>query len=273
MSIPNTDNQKTPTALLFGDSHTVAIQKALQRREALGLPVPLVAFRRLKWKGEAQMGDIFFKDFLKRISTLGSNDVAVSMIGGSHYAMFSTIQHPRPFDFHSEDEPASACPGAEIIPYRALRSFFRESILEGVDTDELVMRGDGAMLEAMRRATRGRVLHLMPPPPLRNSDELMAGSEQFFADRDIGRLGVSPPELRLKFWSLQVRIVRKFCAKRGIDVLMPPVAAFEDGYLRPDLHARGAHANWRYGELMVGQLERILIKIRRKDSQAQNHLE
>lgn len=266
------DPHQRPTVLVFGDSHSVSLQNALRRRAEQGQDRPLTVFRRLKWKADQRVGDITFNEFRSRISKLGPDDVAVSMIGGSHYAVFGTIQHPRPFDFFTENQAPTADSSAEIIPYRALRSVFSESITKGIDSDGLAIRGDGVMLDKLRRATSARVIHIMPPPPVWSSDTLMERPDPSLARRDIRGLGVSPPELRLKFWSLQVRIVTKFCVKRGIEVLMPPREAFQNGYLRPDLHASGAHANSEYGELVLAQIEEALINARQQDLPAQSRV-
>jgi len=147
--------------VLFGDSHSYAVQRAIEKRLGKGRSTIVVAHRLSKVKNGRAVGDMSFEDFLAKVRTLGPNDIVLSMIGGNQHAVFSLIQHPRPFDFlephgkHLEDE-------AEVIPYRMLEGFFEEAI----------RNGDGESLAALRRATSARVIHIIPPPPKRDNDFL-----------------------------------------------------------------------------------------------------
>lgn len=235
-----------PRILLFGDSHTYAVQRAIERRKTKGVETAIQAHRLLKTKNGIVMGDTSFEDFLALVATLGETDVAVSMIGGNQHAVFSTIQQPRAFTFMVPgDEGAQA--SAELIPYRALAQHFDAGI-----------RGrDGKSLEALRKATRARVVHLQSPPPKRDNDHILKHHETRFAAENIADLGVSAPELRLAFWRLQANLLEQLCAELGIKVLPPPAAAMDtDGFLAPEFYANDAtHANPSYGELVLQQIE------------------
>jgi hypothetical protein len=230
---------------LFGDSHSHAIQRAIDKRKGKGQGVPLSAHRLSKVKNGNQIGDTSFEDFLKLVRELTPEDIVLSMIGGNQHAVFSMIQHPRPFDFYTPRGEAAAH-GVETIPYRALEDVFAKG-LRG---------GDGKSLEALRKATPARVVHIIPPPPKADNAFIERYHESHFA-RDLPNLGVSPPELRLKFWRLQTRVLEEICAELGLEVMMPPPRTVdEDGYLRPEFYAQDAtHGNWAYGERVLREIE------------------
>jgi hypothetical protein len=239
---------KAPRILLFGDSHSHAVQRAIDKRQGKGEPVPLSAYRLLKDKNGRQIGDLSFEDFLGVIGRLGRDDIVLSMIGGNQHAVFSTIQHPQPFDFFGPTRNPAAEDSVEIVPYRALQGIFGRGL----------RKGDGKSLEALRAATIARVVHIIPPPPKQDNDHIQEHHETLFAANDLVNRGVSSPALRLKFWHLQTHILEGLCAEFGIEVMMPPARAVDEaGFLRAEFFARDAtHANWRYGEWILREIER-----------------
>jgi hypothetical protein len=233
--------------LLFGDSHAHAVQTAITKRLGKGKSSHVVAYRLLKNKKGVRVGNSTLDDFLALVRDAGPEDLVVSMIGGNQHAVYSTIQHPQPFDFfNAERDPVEG--GVEIIPFRALKDVFARGL----------RNGDARSLEAIRKATAGRVIHVIPPPPKADSEHITKHHETLFA-KDIPDRGVSPAMLRLKFWKLQTQLLSKMCTKLGIDVLMPPDRAVDPlGFLRPEFYAHDAtHGNWRYGERIIRQLEKI----------------
>lgn len=244
-----------PTILLFGDSHSVAVHRAVRRRLLEGRPTPVTVLRPVKEKNGEKIGDISFKEFLGRITELRPSDVVVSMIGGSQHAVFGTVQHPIPFDFYAPGNGSPPDPSAEIIPFRALGPFFRKCLTKNVALENGgIIKGDGRRLEAMRGATRARIVHVMPPPPTYENHHIAGRHEDMFAE-GIRSSGVSRPDLRLKFWLLQVSIMQKLCRDAGVEVMMPVEEAMQAGFLRPEYHQGGAHANELYGELLLRSLE------------------
>lgn len=240
-----------PRIMLFGDSHSYAIQRAIERREAKGRRVPLTAHRLLKVKNDTLMGDTSFEDFLVMVSKLSPDDVVLSAIGGNQHAVYSTIQHPIPFSFFEPDSDAPIEAAVGIIPYRILEANFGKGI----------RARDGMSLQALRKATRARVVHLLAPPPKRDNAHILRHHESRFAQENITDLGVSSPDLRMKFWKLQRRILEDVCQEFGIEVLGPPADTLdEDGFLAPDFYASDAtHANVAYGELVLAQADEMLI--------------
>lgn len=267
-------HQVTGRILIFGDSHVHAIQDALKARGVGGTSVPIEARRLLKAKGvdasasrrhlldrlrslfarpparpsAATIGDTSLDDFLALARRLDERDVLVSVIGGNQHAVFSTIQHPRYFDFIDPDNGEEAISAKfEQVPYRALYEYFSSSL----------RRGDGATILALKAATRAKVLHLIAPPPKKKNNFIEHYHDTHFASEGISSHGVSDPRLRLKFWKLQNRAVEEICAEEGIETLEPPPAACDsDGFLERDFYAGDAtHANVAYGELVLQQLE------------------
>lgn len=242
--------RRAPTIVLFGDSHSYAVQRAIEKRKGKGLAVPLTVYRLLKEKNGGTIGNLCFEDFLEMIGGLASDDVVLSMIGGNQHAVLSTISHPQPFDFYTIEGDSPPAGGVEIVPYRALAETFSTGL----------GKGDGKALEAIRSATRARVVHVCAPPPKADNDFIAKHHETLFAQGGIASRGVSPPEFRLKFWKLQVRVLQRLCKRIGIEMMMPPGRTVSDGFLRPEFYATDAtHANWRYGERVIREVERRFV--------------
>lgn len=247
------ETARSPTGrriLLFGDSHAYAVQRAIAKRQGKGQPVSISAHRLLKEKNGVQIGNTSFEAFLKLIGDLGPDDVVVSMIGGNQHAVYGTIQHPQPFDFFTPERPTLSEGPAEVIPYRALEDVFATGL----------RRGDGRSLEALRAATVAGVVHILPPPPKQDNAHIEKHHESMFAN-DLPHHGVSSPELRLKFWKLQTRILIQICTELEMEVVKPPERAVDEaGFLRPEFYANDAtHGNWRYGERVLRELERLYL--------------
>jgi hypothetical protein len=279
-----------PRILIFGDSHVHALQEALKARSGASIGVQVEARRLLKTKsdggtvparqsaserlrgfvssilrddhatpprtGPRTLGDTTFTEFLRIARSLGEGDILASAVGGNQHAVYSTIQHPRPFDFDFPgDEPGSQSPGVEAIPFGPLFSHFEKAL----------RNGDGATLAALKSSTRARVVHLVAPPPKRDSEFIERNHDTHFATEGIADLGVSSAALRMKFWKLQNRALVGICGDLGIEMLEPPAAACDgDGFLAEEYYARDAtHANVAYGELVIAQLEQLSVGVAR----------
>lgn len=242
---------KAHRIVLFGDSHSYAVQRAIEKREGKGRQAPLSAHRLSKIKNGKQQGDTSFEEFLDIVRPLTPEDVVLSMIGGNQHAVFSTIQHPQHFDFLEPGSPRRIEPGAELIPYRILAEAFSTGI----------RNRDGKSLKALREATSARVVHVIPPPPKGDNEFIQKYHESVFANEGISERGVSSPALRMKFWSLQTKVLEQICSDLGVDVMMPPARACDpEGFLLPDFGANDAtHGNPRYGELILREVEQKYV--------------
>jgi hypothetical protein len=240
-----------PQVLLYGDSHSEAVYQAGELRQRKRIPTPICIHRARRQKGEIILGDTSLEEFVGLTRELTANDVVISMIGGNQHAVFSTIQHPIKFDvLEPGEEPNALRPGAQLVPYRAIASMLHSGI-----------RGrDGRSLTAVRESTGAKMVHVMPPPPKRDSEFIRSYHESRFKD-EIAKLGVSTPELRMKIWRIQQNILRDFCVELGIELLDPPTNALDsDGFLLPEYYAMDAtHANRAYGMLILEHLERRFL--------------
>ena len=237
----------SPRIVVFGDSHIHAIQQAHRRRASEGRDLPLQAMRLTRIKNSKPIGDKSFDEILEIANELGPEDVVVSAAGGNQHAIFSTIQHPEPFDFVMPGEAAVDLTGAAtIVPYRTIYEAFAEPIRKGFEKS----------FRMLRKRTGARIACLMAPPPKRDNAFIEQYHDTRFANEGISSFGVSPPELRMKFWRLQIRVLEELCAQLGVDALMPPEGTRDEhGFLAPPFYANDAtHANARYGELVVQQL-------------------
>lgn len=238
----------TNRIMLFGDSHSYAMQRAAERRTKKRLDVPVEIHRLLKQKNDVVIGDTSLEQFVDKIRGLAADDAVISMIGGNQHAVFSTIQHPRPFDFIEPSRPNwLPAAGSELIPYAALHGNFTDGIT----------RGDGKSIKALRDATVAHVVHVLPPPPKRDTAHILSHHESRFAEDGIAQFGVSSAELRMKCWILQKDVLVQFCRQIDVEVMFPPDEACDaDGFLLPDYYANDAtHANPSYGELIMQKLE------------------
>lgn len=233
--------------LLFGDSHSHAVQRAIEKRRGKGQRTSVLVHRLAKEKNGNHIGDTSLEQFLAMVSDLDAEEVVVSMIGGNQHSVFSLIQHPVPFDFFTPDGRV-ADQSLQVVPYRAFEAVFTKGLT----------KGDGKSLQALRNATSARVVHVIPPPPKADNAFIEQFHESHFA-QDLPKLGVSKPELRLKFWKLQTRILEQICSDLDIEVMMPPANTVDEhGYLRPEYYAQDAtHGNWRYGERVLQELETL----------------
>lgn len=272
--------------VIIGDSHVHAIKDALETRSPAHGTGKIVAQRLLKSKPLAAVdgasrqgrlqrlvdsarkiatgkeppattaifGDVSLDDALKLARRLRPEDVLVSVIGGNQHAVFSTIQHPQPFDFELPDG-AGVVPevDTEIIPFRTLYPYFLTALRDG----------DGETIAAFRKSTSARMIQLLAPPPKRMNEWIEQHHDTLFAAEGLARQGVSKPELRLKFWQLQNRAIEEICIELGLEVLTPPEGSLDpDGFLaRPFYAGDATHANRRYGELVLEQLESMLLRV------------
>lgn len=233
--------------LLFGDSHSYAYQRAIEKRLSKGRSAPLRVHRLLKTKDAKRIGDTSFEKILTMVSALGPDDLVFSVIGGNQHAAYSIVQHPDRFDFFQPGGKVPRGAGMTIVPYRALERAFEQGLRDG----------DGKSLQALKQATTARVVHIIPPPPKKDSNFIQQFHESHFATMGIQDLGVSHPGLRLKFWLLQKRELERLCADLGIEVLLPPSASLDEkGFLATEFYAGdGTHANYQYAELVLREIE------------------
>jgi hypothetical protein len=240
-----------PIVVILGDSHINAPRLAAKYRKGRGENCSFEFLRLLRKRGEIERGEVPLRKAINLVTNLRASDLVISMVGGNQHAVYSTVQHDIPFDFHLPDGVPTEPDDKEIIPFRMINEVFRKGIHEG---------HDGTVISSVRNATHARLIHMLPPPPKRDNVHIAQYHEPHFAKVGIGDRGVAPPDLRLKFWKMQADILAEFCSEQSVELLWPlPETLDEDGFLLKEFYSSDAtHANAAYGELMLQRFENIV---------------
>jgi hypothetical protein len=235
--------------LVFGDSHTDALYRALAKRAGSG-KADIRVMRFLKLKNGKEVGHVSPEGAASMVAEAAAGDLIASAIGGNQHQSFGLIQHPVPFDFIEPGSPKPDQPQlGELIPYRTMWTVFERGL-----------RGkDGQRLTALRQATGRPIYHLLPPPAKESAEHILKRHESAFREAGLAERGVAPAPLRLKLWRLQCAVLESLCAEWGIRLLPPPKGTqTPEGFLKPAYYSDDAtHANTAYGELVLRQLEAV----------------
>jgi hypothetical protein len=232
---------------VFGDSHTAALLQAQQFTKRRSHYDRIRVYRLRKEKAGKTVGDWTLGAFCDEIRDFSETDCVFSAVGGSQYALLSTVRHPLDYDFAGPaGDHATAVGEVSQVPFRAMEHYFEQSLRDTI----------GPFFETMRSATRARLFHLAPPPPKEDNAFISAHLESRFVAEGFDDRGPSRPELRLKCWRLQLERLQALCDNFGIDLIMPPSQAVTgEGYLDPFYYADDVtHANRRYGEQVLRQI-------------------
>lgn len=170
-----------------------------------------------------------------------------SAVGGTVHNIIGLVRHPEPFDFVLPEQPDLPMdPAATVLPVAAVIAAIMARQQEYLDIIGLV-----------RRTARGRVYHLEPPPPLRDSGKILADVPWMFFENLTSE--VSPAPLRYKLWRLATRVVRDYCELHDVGfVAFPHEAADTSGYLRPEYYGDAMHVNRAYGALVLEQIRALI---------------
>jgi hypothetical protein len=239
--------------LILGDSHTRALKRAVEERVAASGQQRAVEFD-VHWllvqKADKVRGELSIEDALQRVSSMPSDGVFAILLAGTLHNIFGLLQHDKPYDvFAPGDESLRLAAGASLIPENALWDMF------------VNVAKDNKRIQKIRKAATCAGYHLASPPPKRDNQYIMARAARY-RDRLVEQVGVAPPELRLRLWRLEMRVVAQLCQQWGIGFLPAPQEAMDvDGFLKPDYYAEDAtHANAAYGELVLRQLEGVQVQ-------------
>ena len=113
---------REPRITVFGDSHSVALQRAQQYTKR-SHEYDHIDVRRLRKDKEGKaVGDTSLAEFCRQIGEFDDRDFVFSAVGGNQYAIVSTVQPEVDYDFleASSDELTS---GAQLVPFRAVAGF------------------------------------------------------------------------------------------------------------------------------------------------------
>jgi hypothetical protein len=235
--------------IFIGDIHTDAIKRALKNPQLCHKKnVVIEAYRYEKIKDGKPIGDLTENQVDELVSGLSREDMVVSTIGGNLHQTVSLMQHPLAFDFLSNkpDSVARINTDKQLIPYNILYDFFWQGIRSR----------DGKRLRRLKDHSQSRIFHLVPPPPKKDTDHILKYHETLFAKSGITDRGVSPSELRLKMWRLQLEVLEILTLEYDIELLLPPKESIDsEGFLVHECYANDAtHGNKKYGELIIEQL-------------------
>jgi len=227
-------------ALLIGHSHVHAPIEAI-REEQLDLDAIAIWVEPGALETGAE-GMRFRADLAERIAV---ERPVFSFVGGNAHTVLGLVDHARGFDFVLPEEPDLPLdPAREIVTAEAVRH-----ALAAIDADLT------PILELLVRLTPGRVVHVGPPPPVFVAD---AARERYPWNMTPDRpRAFAPPWVRYKVWRLSVAMIAERARALGVPFVAAPADAQDDrGFLRDDLRKDVAHANGRYGSLVLRALGR-----------------
>ncbi len=239
--------------LAIGHSHLVALQRAYRQFyiETSAPPQVTCTFMQLRdpvltpnivtQEGDRKLNELI-KQRLELAIQRHNPNVIVSCMLGNEYNFLAMLNHRRRYDFYLParlDLPTDE--KAEILPVDLIEDLIRSRLESSL----------GFLLTEVARLAAGRMIHVPPPPPVRQTAHIEA-YPGVFAKR-VGRLGVSPPFFRLKMWLLTCEVQRKLCENAGVILHRLPKPVFDpDGFLaEPLLNKDPTHGNAGYGKIML----------------------
>jgi hypothetical protein len=189
--------------------------------------------------------DAAFRRALDAASSELDSPRFISCVGGNTHNALSLLRFARPFDFVLSDQPELPLDdSAEIVPEGAI-----------AETIAMKARGSTNLLKCLALELDVRIVHVESPPPIGDDRYCIAALDTMFR-KEIGDRGIAPPMLRYKMWRLHSRIFKDVCNESGLQFLPAPAGAMdENGFLVRECYGSATHANSRYGELVIQQLE------------------
>jgi hypothetical protein len=190
------------------------------------------------------------------VSSNFSRPVILVYNGNQHYGSFLLAANSL-WDFVDETDSHIA-PGAIAVSRRRVKAFFDDTVAE--------LR---TIIGSLRAAGCRRIVVLGTPPPpgdvdcARNLDAIRQAP--FFQEvarrqhHDLRTVSLTPARILLKMWRTIQDVMQETAReRRALFVPVVPEAFDQSGFLREDFHGDIAHANERYGRLMLETaLERL----------------
>jgi hypothetical protein len=228
-----------PRPTLIGHSH---VEPILAAAKSAGRPLNGFNF----WTAPQPAISADRSAFHTEIAGKLAHGTVVSVVGGAVHNVIGLVQHPVAFDFilpWRADLPLDD--HATFLPFDTVSATMSHYIQEYLDIIGLV-----------RATATGPVYHVEAPPPLEDSERILADVPwAFFPNLTHD---VSPASLRYKLWLLANDLTQRYCSQRGISILHhPPAAIDQRGYLRPDLYGDAMHVNEAYGAMVFAQIEAL----------------
>lgn len=171
---------------------------------------------------------------------------------GNVYNRFYMIEDDEPFDFMYEDEDADEN-----------RRFVSKKMVESC-LDEYLIATMNALTILMQKDMKS-VACLQTPPP-NPSEEFMMNKLRIVRGDFADNLKISPGKLRLKLWRTMDAMYRKTCDELGVlYICAPENTRDEDGFLLEEFWGDMAHANQKYGAIMLEEHQKLINKLDKRD--------
>lgn len=238
------ENGRLQKILVMGHSHLTAPRLAYAEAgdSARGWPA-MVFFATNGDQYQPEIADGVLNPAISARLRAEAADLYVSMLGGNDHTPMCLVNDERRYDFVLPEAPELYIdPAAEILPAALLRAELARRMAMHL-----------AMLEGMRAAVPGRMVHIESPPPIASAEFIETNHDGFghlFAAR-----GVAPALLRYKMWRLHSSLVREACARLGVEFLATPREVLdEQGMLARPAWRDATHANSFYGRHVLAQL-------------------
>ncbi len=228
--------------LVIGNSHTRALARGLNQLELDPSIEIRVGWLQSEKRGQV-LGDMPLAEAEALIDQLAPEDILALSFLGTLHMVYGLLQHEVPFSVVSDSDGAEEVQtGCQLIPRRAIEAWFQAHSQANKVVKRLLVR------------SRARNLHLMTPPPI-GENEYIASVAEKYRDKLVTVAGINPPMLRKSLWEIERDVMSRVLGEAGASLLMPPDAALEDGFLRPEFRVGDAtHANADYGRLVLRQL-------------------
>ncbi len=234
-------------ALVIGESHANALILAVKENPSTygGIDVRRLASARRRYLVDA----IALSRAMEMIAALPrTTPVFLSMLGTYHNVL-GLVKADRDYDFLLDANDIPNRDTATIrLPHRAIANVFQAHL------------STGGAVSKLRAAGRSKLYLLSSPPPKQSNEfimrKFMMQTNHDYKGRSIDEVGLSPPEIRLKLWRLETRLIAQWAEDRAMEFIPAPHEAFNaDGFLARKFYADDAtHANARYGELVLRQI-------------------
>lgn len=253
---------KTPTVFFVGNSHTTAVQHALEQipfeeRACNYFVLELTAAFgsvnsyqiMLNADGSVSMNPQVFQA-LEAVREPSSPTYYVSMLGGNDHNIYGILQSPAPFDFILPERPdLPLIPYATVLPY----SLVKQSL-------ERLMKDPISALIGFRRGLTKNVFHIESPPPVGNDKYFETHLEPAFREY-LGDLPLAPRLFRYKMWKVHSNIIREVCEANDIYFIPVPESVTDsEGFMREEGYCENGvtHGNNWYGQRIISQVNELL---------------
>jgi hypothetical protein len=182
-----------------------------------------------------------YNSYLKKFKDY---DYMISTIFGNDHAFLAYVDNLPGYDFL---ELGNENPNPLEKQFRPIDQYDITKFMTGY-TDNIVH----ALYCATSMNPNLKIIHLLPPPPLKKPDTTIFKE---ILQPLLEEHGILRPSLRLKLYNSYCWILSKKLTEFGVKVLPPPPESFtKDGYKKMSFTDGLTHGNAKYGELCWRQI-------------------